>query len=166
MRTLMVIAVLATVAFAGNMEFGPQIGYWFPTGDAADAYNGNFYFGGQFLSHMAVVAFEASVGYTPLKWDTEVEGVDYSGHMIPITAGLRSYTGSLYAAGGLELDMVSTSVEFGGVSADSSDTYFGGYIGAGLITPIVGTGDVDISARVHFVDFDDMWFGICGGINF
>ena len=166
MKTLVLMAVLATVAMAGGMEFGPQIGYWFPTGDEADVYSGNFYFGGQFLSHMAVIAFEAGIGYIPLKWDTEVEGTDYSGRIIPITAGIRSYSGTLYAAGGLELDMFSTSIEAAGVTADSSYSDFGGYIGAGIITPIVGTGDVDISARLHFVDFDDMWVGIQGGINF
>ena len=166
MKTLVIMAVLATVALAGGMEFGPQVGYWFPTGDAADAYAGNFYIGAQFISHMPVIAFEASIGYHPLKWDQEVEGYEFSGKLIPITAGIRSYSGTLYAAGGLELDMVSTEVTVGGVSTDDSDSEFGGYIGAGLITPIVGTGDVDISARLHFVDFDDMWVGIQGGINF
>jgi len=164
MKTLALMAVLATVALAGGMEFGPQVGYWFPTGDAGDYYGGNFYIGAQFLSHMPVIAFEASIGYSPLKTDPEIEG--FSGKLIPITAGIRSYSGTLYAAGGLELDMVSTEIEVGGVTTDDSDSEFGGYIGAGLITPIVGTGDVDISARLHFVDFDDMWVGIQGGINF
>jgi len=167
MKTLAIMAVLATAAFAGSMEFGPQVGYWFPTGDAADVYAGNFYFGAQFISHMAVIAFEASIGYHPLKLEDELEGVDFSGRLIPITAGIRSYSGTLYAAGGLELDMVSYTTEVGGVeTADESESEFGGYIGAGIITPIVGTGDVDISARLHFVDFDDMWVGIQGGINF
>ncbi len=166
MKTLAIMAVLATAAFAGSMEFGPQVGYWFPTGDAADAYSGNFYFGGQFLSHMAVIAFEASIGYHPLKLEEEVEGVDFSGRIIPITAGIRSYSGTLYAAGGLELDMVSVETEVLGETVEDSDSEIGGYIGAGIITPIVGTGDVDISARLHFIDFDDMWVGIQGGINF
>ncbi len=162
MKTLALIAVLATVAFAGGMEFGPQVGYWFPTGDAADVYSGNFYFGGQFLSHMAVVAIEGSIGYTPLAFENELEGVDYSGHLIPICIGVRSYSGKIYAAGGLELDMVSWEVG----DVEDSDSEFGGYIGAGIITPLVGTGDIDVSARLHFVDFDDMWVGIQGGINF
>lgn len=167
MKTLVIMAVLATVAMAGAMEFGPQIGYWFPTGDAGDVYAGNFYFGGQFLSHMPVIAIEASIGYSPLKLEEEVEGVDFSGHLIPITAGIRSYSGKLYAAGGLELDMSSVKTEVGGVVVtDDSDSNFGGYVGAGIITPIVGTGDIDISARLHFVDFDDLWVGIGGGINF
>lgn len=165
MKTLALMAVLATVALAGGMEFGPQIGYWFPTGDAADVYSGNFYFGGQFISHMPVIAIEASIGYHPLKLDEEVEGFEFSGHLIPITAGIRSYSGKLYAAGGLELDMVSTEVEVLGETTDDSDSEFGGYIGAGIIVPTTA-GDVDLSARVHFIDFDDMWVGIQGGINF
>ncbi len=173
MKTLVIMAVLATVALAGGMEFGPQVGYWFPTGDAGDAFSGNFYIGAQFISHMPVIAFEASIGYHPLKLDgdladaLELVDTEYSGRLIPITAGIRSYSGTLYAAGGLELDMVSQSFEYAdGTDSDDSDSEFGGYIGAGLITPIVGTGDVDINARLHFVDFDDMWVGIQGGINF
>lgn len=166
MKTLALMAVLATVALAGVTEFGPQIGYWFPTGDAGDEYAGNFYFGAQFLYHMAVVAFEGGIGYSPLKMEDEPENSDFSGHMIPITAGIRSYSGMLYAGGGLELDMTSWTIETAVGETDSSYSDFGGYIGAGLITPIMGTGDVDISAKLHFVDFDDMWVGIQGGINF
>jgi len=166
MKTLIVMAVLSTLAF-GATEFGAQVGYWFPTGDAGDVYGGNFYFGGQFLSHMPLFAIEAAIGYTPLKLDTEVAGVDFSGHIIPIAVGLRSYSGSLYAAGGLELDMVSAKTEVLGVeTSDTSDNYFGGYIGAGLIAPLVGVGDLDLNARVHFMDFDDLWMGLCVGINF
>lgn len=166
MKTLAVMAVLATVAFGGRMSFGPQVGFWFPTGDAGDVYAGNFYIGGQFISHMRVIAVEASIGYHPLKLENEVEGYDFSGHLIPLTVGIRSYTGNLYAAGGLELDMVSTETTHSGTTTDDSDSEFGGYVGGGIITPIMGTGDVDISARLHFVDFDEMWFSITGGINF
>lgn len=167
MKTLAIMAALATAAFAGSMEFGPQVGYWFPTGDAGDDLAGNFYFGGQFLSHMTVIAFEGSIGYISLKPEEEVEGQDFSGHVIPITAGIRSYSGTLYAAGGLELDMFSAEVNDVEIE-DYNDNEIGFYIGAGIITPIVGTGDVDISAKLHVADFDTdkMWFGIQGGINF
>jgi hypothetical protein len=166
MRTLIVMAVLATMAFAGTSEFGAQLGYWFPTGDAGDVYAGNFYFGGQFISHMSMLAIEASLGYSPLKLENEVEGADFSGHIIPITAGVRSYTGSVYGAAGIELDMFKAETTVGGVVADSSETYFGGYLGAGLIAPLAGVGDLDVSARLHFMDFDDIWVGLGVGINF
>ena len=164
MKSLIVLAVLATFAFAGATEFGPQLGYWIPTGDAGDVFAGNFYFGGQFLSHMPMFAIEGSVGYTSLKTDPEIP--TYSGHMIPITVGLRGYSGMLYAAGGIELDMVKTEVEVAGVVQEDSDSEFGGYIGGGLITPLPNVADVDVSARVHFVDFDDMWIGVTVGLNF
>jgi len=164
MKSLIVLAVLATFAFAGATEFGPQLGYWIPTGDAGDVFAGNFYFGGQFISHMPMFAIEGSVGYTSLKTDPEIP--TYSGHMIPITVGLRGYSGMLYAAGGIELDMVKSEVEVLGVVQENSDSEFGGYIGGGLITPLPNVADVDVSARVHFVDFDDMWIGLCVGLNF
>ncbi|PIE52430.1 hypothetical protein CSA37_06490 [Candidatus Fermentibacteria bacterium] len=178
MKTLVIMAVLAAAAFGGLTEFGPQIGYWFPSGDAGDVYSGSFYFGGQVLSHMAVVAIEGSIGYVPLKLDDDYEDaleasaggdIDFSGHIIPITAGVRSYSGKIYAAGGLELDIASAEIEFpDGTDADDSDSEIGGYIGAGIITPLVGTGDIDISAKLHLMDFDtdEMWIGIQGGINF
>lgn len=164
MRTLIVMAVLAAAAF-GFGEFGVQVGYWLPTGDAGDAFDGNFYFGGQYIYHMAVVAVEGSVGYTPLKWSEELEGYDYSGSIIPVTIGIRSYSSRIYAAGGLELDIVKTEVEGPGYSEENSDSEVGGYLGAGIIVPMAA-GDVDLSAKLHFVDFDDMWVGIQGGINF
>ncbi|MCK5787006.1 MAG: hypothetical protein KAH54_10690, partial [Candidatus Sabulitectum sp.] len=68
----------------------------------------------------------------------------------------------LYAAGGLELDMVSVEI----LGIEDSDSEFGGYIGAGLITPLPNIADVDVSARLHFIDFDDMWIGLCVGMNF
>ncbi len=164
MKTLIVLAVVTAFAFAGSTEFGPQIGYWIPTGDAGDAYAGNFYFGGQFLSHMPTFAVEGSIGYTSLKTDPEI--ATFSGRIIPITLGLRGYSGMLYAAGGVELDMVKTEVEILGVVQENSDSKFGGYIGGGLITPLPNVADVDVSVRAHFVDFDDMWIGLGIGLNF
>ncbi len=177
MKTLIIMAVLATFAFAGTTEFGVQVGYWNPTGDMGDAYSGNFYIGGQFLSHMDVIAIEASIGYTPLKLDEDVEdlfdlaGVDYSGRLIPITAGVRSYSGAMYGAAGLELDLVSEKIE--GFSdpaddTDESDSELGGYIGAGYVTPMGTTGDLDFNVRLHLMEFetDQMWLSIGAGLNF
>lgn len=164
MKTFIIMALLATFAFAGLTEFGPQIGYWIPTGDAGDAYTGNFYFGGQFLSHMPLFAIEASIGYVPLKTDPELP--NFSGRIIPITAGVRSYSGMLYAAAGLELDMVKVEFDLLNQQFEDSDNELGGYIGGGLITLLPGVADVDVSARLHFVDFDDMWIGLGAGLNF
>jgi len=177
MKALIVMAVLATFAFAGVTEFGVQVGYWNPTGDMGDAYNGNFYFGGQFLSHMDVIAIEASIGYTPLKLDDDLEdllelaGGEFSGHIIPITGGVRSYSGAMYGAAGLELDIASVEFEYSANPAlnyDDSDSELGGYIGAGFVTPMGTTGDLDLSIRLHLMEFetDQMWIGICAGLNF
>ena len=95
----MIMAALTTIAFAGIVEYGPQVGYWVPTGDVGDVYSGNLYIGGQVLFHLPLMAVEGSVGYVSLKPDVEL--TDFSGHIIPITAGIRSYMGPLYAAGGL-----------------------------------------------------------------
>ncbi len=177
MKTLIIMAVLATFAFAGSNEFGVQVGYWNPTGDDLDAMAGNFYFGGQFLSHMQVLAVEASVGYSPLKLDGDVEdllelaGGEFSGHIIPLTAGVRSYASSFYGAAGLEMDMVKTEYTYAANPAnniDDSESELGGYIGGGFVTPMGTTGDLDISVRLHLYEFetDQMWIGVCGGLNF
>ena len=163
MRTLVVMAVLAAAAF-GFGEFGVQLGYWIPTGDAGDDLDGSLYFGAQYLYHMAVVAVEASAGYTSLNFAEEVEGLDYSGNIIPLTLGLRSYSPRLYAAGGIELDIMSGEVENVEIE-DYNGSKVGGYVGGGIIVP-AQMGDIDLSVRLHFMDFDDMWIGLQGGINF
>ncbi len=160
MKALLIIALVATTAFAGIVEYGPQVGYWAPTGDVGDAYNGNLYLGGQVLVHLPLIAVEGSIGYVSLNPDVEI--TDFSGHIMPLTAGVRSYMGPLYAVGGLELDM--TKVELGDTEDSQSD--FGGYIGAGVVPMIPFVADIDASARLHFVDFDDMWIGVTVGLNF
>ena len=177
MKTIFLMVALATIAFGSVNEFGVQVGYWNPNGDMGDAFAGNFYFGGQFLAHMQVVAIEASIGYSPLKLDEDVEdsydalGLDFSGRLIPITAGVRSYSGAMYGAAGLEMDMISTKVEGNADPADDtddSDSELGGYIGAGYVTPMGTTGDLDFSVRLHLMEFetDQMWLSFCAGLNF
>jgi hypothetical protein len=160
MKALMVVAVLTAVSFAGIVEYGPQVGYWAPTGDAGDAYSGNLYFGGQVIFHLPVIAAEGSVGYLSL--NPEVEIADYSGYIIPVTAGIRSYMGPMYAAGGLEMDM--QSVTFGGDKDTQND--LSGYIGTGFVPAVPFVADIDASVRLHFVDFEDMWIGVTVGLNF
>lgn len=159
MKTLLVMSFLAAVSFAGIVEYGPQVGYWVPTGDVGDIYSGNLYLGGQILVHLPMLAVEGSVGYVSLKPDVEV--TDFSGHIIPVTAGIRSYMGPLYAAGGLEIDMTASDFH-----PDEDLNDFSGYIGVGIVPAIPFVADIDASARLHFVDFSDMWVGITVGLNF
>ena len=177
MKLLLVVLAVASLAFAGVNEFGVQIGYWNPNGDMGDVYAGNFYFGGQFLAHMEVVAVEASIGYSSLKLDEDYEdaldilGIDFSGRLIPITAGVRSYSGAMYGAAGLELDMISVKMEVAAdptLDTEESDSELGGYIGAGYVTEMGTTGDIDLSIRLHLMEFetDQMWLSFGAGLNF
>jgi hypothetical protein len=160
MRVLVLLAAVAAVSFAGIVEYGPQVGYWAPTGDVGDAYSGNLYFGGQLVFHLPVIAAEGSVGYLSLKPDVEIAG--YSGYIIPVTAGIRSYMGPIYTAGGLELDMQKEDF----VAGDSTSNQFSGYIGAGVVPAVPFVADIDASVRLHFVDFSDIWIGVTVGLNF
>ncbi len=164
MKALLIIALISTTAFAGVIGYGPQIGFWAPTGDVGDVYNGNLYIGGQVLFHLPVIAVEGSIGYLALNDEQDLPG--FSGHMIPVTAGIRSYMGPLYAAGGLELDMTSIEFDLLSTSVEASDNQLGAYIGAGIVPMIPFVADIDVSARLHFVDFSDMWVGVTAGLNF
>ena len=164
MKALLIIALISTTAFAGIIEYGPQVGYWAPTGDVGDAYNGNIYIGGQVLVHLPLMAVEGSVGYVALNDNQDLPG--FSGHMIPVTAGIRSYMGPLYAAGGIELDMSSVEFEIITGPSEESDSQLGGYIGAGVVPMIPFMADIDASVRLHFIDFSDMWVGVTVGLNF
>ena len=157
MKILLLTAVLATVSLAGILEYGPQIGYWVPTGDVGDIYEADFYFGGQVLFHLPLFAVEGSVGYVSLRQEAEPD--DFTSQFVPIAAGLRSYMGPVYAAGGFELDIMD-------LEGTETDADIGGYIGAGFVPTISFVADIDASARLHFVSFEDMWVGITVGLNF
>ncbi len=60
---------------------------------------------------------------------------------------------------------MSTTVEIGGVETSDSEGEIGGYIGAGMVNRM-GFGKLDLSARAHWMDFDDFMISIGGGINF
>lgn len=160
MKYLVLVLALATVSF-GYISHGPQVGIWLPMGDMADAYGTSFGIQYQLLYHMPVIAIEGSVGYVFLSPD--VEG--YDAHLIPITAGIRSYSGSLYGAGGLEYDNISSSVTVGGVEISESEGNIGAYFGVGMVNRM-GFGKLDLSARAHWMDFDQFMISIGGGINF
>ena len=157
MKTLMIVLVFAAVSLSGSIEYGPQIGIWIPTGDVGDIYESDIYFGGQVLFHLTLFTIESSIGYVRLR--QEAEPKDYTSEFVPVTAGLRSYLGPLYAAGGLELDINSFEEE-------NYDIDVSGYIGAGFVPVIPFVADIDASVRLHFVRFEDMWVGITAGLNF
>lgn len=162
MKYLVLVLALATVSF-GYISHGPRVGIWLPTGDMADAYGTSFGIQYQLLYHMPVIAIEGSVGYVFLSPE-EAEGFDASQNLIPITAGIRSYSGSLYGAGGLELDNWS-ALEVNDIEVAESHSDIGGYIGVGMVNRM-GFGKLDLSARAHWMDFDEFMISISGGINF
>lgn len=164
MRLAVLLAVLATFsAFAGYSEFGIHGGLFFPTGDAGDAYNTCPEIGGQFLMHMPMYAIEASVGYVFLQPDLDID--DYSGHIIPVTAGLRTYSGTVFYGGGLELDAYSASWTTPGGEMDDSESDLGAYGNLGTTLPLGGT-KLELSGKLHWMDFDDMWLSAQAGIYF
>jgi hypothetical protein len=164
MRLALLVAVLSTVAvFAGYSEFGIHGGFYLPTGDAGDAYNLSPTIGGQFLMHMPVYAIEASVGYVFLQPEADIEG--FSAHMIPINAGIRTYSGSLFYGGGVELDMSSVSYETPAGDVDDSESDFGAYGTLGTIIPLGGT-KLELAGKLHFIDFEDLWLSAMAGIYF
>lgn len=77
----------------------------------------------------------------------------------------------MYGAAGLELDMISWEKENAvdpTLNTDHSSSDLGGYIGAGFVTQIGTTGDLDLSIRLHLMEFetDQMWLSIGAGLNF
>lgn len=164
MRLALLVAVLSTVAvFAGYSEFGLHGGFFVPTGDAGDAYNLSPMIGGQFLMHMPVYAIEASVGYVFLQPEADIEG--FSAHLIPICAGLRTYSGSVFYGGGAELDMFSASWETPAGDEEDSESDFGAYGTLGTMVPL-GATKLELAGKLHWVDFDDMWLSAQAGIYF
>lgn len=167
MKYLVLVLALAAVSF-GYISHGPQVRLWLPTGDEFGEnnnleYNTSFGIHYQLLYHMPVVALEGSIGYVFLSPEA-AEGVDVNQHLIPITAGIRSYSGSLYLAGGLEMDNWS-ALEVNDIEVEGSRSEIGGFIGAGMVNRM-GFGKLDLSARAHWMDFDDFMISLGAGVNF
>jgi hypothetical protein len=160
-KILLLLAILAMPALAGFTEYGAHGGFMIPSGDSTDVYKGSLFLGAQLLSHMPMFAIEASISYVFLGFDDD--GIDASGHMIPILAGVRSYSGPMFFGGGLGLHLISTEVA--GVDTSTSD--IGGYLNAGMILPTAST-DIEISAKYHIIDFsfDKAWFALGVGAYF
>jgi hypothetical protein len=110
-----------------------------------------------------VYAIEASVGYVFLQPEADLEG--FSAHMIPINAGIRTYSGSLFYGGGVELDMSSVSYETPAGDVDDSESDFGAYGTLGTIIPLGGT-KLELAGKLHFIDFEDLWLSAMAGIYF
>jgi hypothetical protein len=160
-KILVLLAVLAMPVLAGFTEYGVHGGFMIPSGNETDAYKGSLMIGGQILAHMPLFAIEGSISYVFLGFDND--SLDASGHMIPILAGLRSYSGPMFFGGGLGLHLISTEV----AGIDTSTTDIGGYLNAGIILP-TSSMDVEISAKYHIVDFsfDKAWFCLGAGLYF
>ncbi|HRY62125.1 MAG TPA: hypothetical protein P5266_07970 [Candidatus Fermentibacter sp.] len=165
MRLAVLLSILAAFsAFAGYSEFGIHGGLFFPTGDAGDDYNTCPEIGGQFLMHMPMYAIEASLGYVFLQPDLDID--DYSGHIIPVMAGLRTYSGTVFYGGGLELDAFSVSYDISPDSTyEASESDLGAYGNLGTTLPLGGT-KLELSGKLHWMDFDDMWLSAQAGIYF
>ena len=167
MRLAVLLAVLATFsAFAGYSEFGIHGGFYIPTGDASENYNLSPMIGGQFLMHMPMYAIEASASYVFLQPEDDIDG--FSAHMIPLNAGIRTYGGSLFYGGGLELDMSSVSYETPLGDEEESDSNFGAYGTLGTIIPLGGN-KLELAGKLHWINTDEddqWWLSAAAGIYF
>ncbi len=163
-KTMAMLLVLAFAAGAGYSEFGLHGGFYFPTGDAADAYNLSPMLGGQFLLHLPVYAVEASASYVFLQPEDEIDG--FSANLIPLLVGLRTYGGGLFYGGGAELDIAKVSWDVGPDSTyEDSDSELGAYGTLGTNVPLGGT-KLELCAKAHWMDFDDIWLSVRAGIYF
>ena len=158
----MAVLCIGSLAFAGVTEFGAHGGVFVPTGDMSDAYNISLLLGVNVLSHFASFALEGSASYIFLS--PEVDGV--SAHMIPLLAGVRSYSGNLFAGGGLALHVASVEVDLpGGGTASDSDSELGAYGNIGTSVPLSSM-ELELSAKLHWIDFDEMGITLTGGVYF
>ncbi|MBN2588086.1 MAG: hypothetical protein JXA64_02495 [Candidatus Fermentibacteraceae bacterium] len=166
-RLICVLLIAGTSSLtAGMLEYGLHGGLLLPSGDAGDFYSTSFLIGGQILVHMPSFAVEGSIGYGILKAEEDIN--DFSASLIPILAGIRSYSGPIFYGGGAGLYMASVSYSdavYGNV--DSSDEDFGAYGNLGMIFP-AGTIDLEGSIKYHLVDFDTdkAWVSLTVGTYF
>jgi len=161
MKNLILVMALATLSFAGMVEFGAHGGLLLPSGDVGNAYSTSFMLGANLLVHMPIYAIEGSISYGILQPEEDVD--DFSGSLIPILAGIRTYSGPIFYGGGAGMYMSSVSVG----SVDTSDEEFGLYGNLGMIFP-TGTMDIEGSIKYHLVDFDTdkAWLSITAGAYF
>ncbi len=162
----MLLVVGTSSLTAGIVEYGLHGGLLLPSGDAGDFYSTSFLIGGQILAHTPMFAVEGSIGYGILQAKEDIN--DFSASLIPILAGIRTYSGPIFYGGGAGLYIGSVSYSdpvYGDV--DSSDEDFGAYGNVGMIFPL-GTMDLEGSIKYHLVDFDTdkAWFSLTVGTYF
>ncbi|MCK4807843.1 MAG: hypothetical protein KAT09_09360 [Candidatus Aegiribacteria sp.] len=159
--TVVALLALSMAVSAGFVEFGAHAGALFPSGDGGDAFSTSLIFGVNILAHMPVYAIEGSIGYGILQ--PENDSLDFSASLIPILAGIRTYSGPIFYGGGA--GMYISSVSIGSVDTNSED--FGAYGNLGMIFP-AGSMDIEGSIKYHLVDFDTdkAWFALTVGTYF
>lgn len=163
MKLSLAVAVVLTLPLAAGMtQYGLHGGIIMPTGDAGDAYNMSFMLGGQILVHMPMYAIEGSASYVFLQPEADLD--NFSAHMIPLLVGVRTYSGPLFYGGGAALHIIGASYDISPDSSSSeSDSYFGAYGTLGTSVPLGGN-ELELSGKVHWIDFDEIWIALQAGI--
>ncbi|MBD3277404.1 MAG: hypothetical protein GF388_03805 [Candidatus Aegiribacteria sp.] len=161
MKYLYALLILAFSISAGLVEFGAQGGLLMPSGDNSDAFSASPLIGACLLAHFPMYAVEGSISYAFLQPEEDLE--DFSASLIPVLAGIRSYTGPVFYGGGAGMYMSSVSQD----TIDASDEEFGAYGNLGMIFP-TGAIDIEGSIKYHLVDFDTdkAWFSLTAATYF
>jgi len=159
--TAALLLALAVAVSAGFVEFGAHAGLLFPSGDGSDFFATSYIFGANLLAHMPIYAIEGSIGYGILQ--QEADSTDFSASLVPVLAGIRTYSGPIFYGGGA--GMYISSVSWSGY--DESDSDFGAYGNLGMIFP-TGSMDIEASLKYHLVDFDTdkAWISLTAGTYF
>lgn len=159
--TVVALLTLSMAVSAGIVEFGAHAGILLPNSEINDAFNISPILGINVLAHMPVYAIEGSVSYGILQPKGEVSDATCS--LIPILAGLRTYSGPVFYGFGAGMYITSFSHE----TVDDSETDFGAYGNCGIILP-AGSMDLEGSFKYHLVDFDmdKAWFALTVGTYF
>ncbi len=159
--TAVVLLAVSMTISAGLVEFGAHGGALFPSGSGGDVYSTSLIFGVNVLAHMPIYAIEGSIGYGILQ--AESDSLDFSASLIPVLAGIRTYTGPIFYGGGAGMYISSVTID----SVDTSNEDFGAYANLGMIFP-TGSMDIEGSIKYHFVDFDTdkAWISVTVGTYF
>ncbi len=159
--TLVALLAVSIAVSAGFVEFGAHGGVLLPSGNGGDTFSTSFILGANILAHMPIYAIEGSIGYGFLQ--AKDDTTDFSASLIPILAGIRTYSGPVFYGGGV--GMYLSSVSIGTVDTSSED--FGAYGNLGMIFP-TGSMDIEGSIKYHLVDFDTdkAWIAITVGTYF
>ncbi len=160
--TVVALLAVSMAVSAGIVEFGAHAGILLPNSENSDAFNISPIFGVNVLAHMPVYAVEGSISYGILQPKGDISDASFS--LIPILAGLRTYSGPVFYGFGAGMYILSMSSES---YDDDSETDFGAYGNLGMILP-TGSMDIEGSFKYHLVDFDmdKAWFALTVGTYF